>query len=67
MAKKSYTKALSRLQIILEEMETNEPDIDELAKLVKEASSLIKQCKVALRDTESEIDGALNSLSEPLE
>ena len=67
MAKSSYTKALSRLQVILDKMETNEPDIDELAKLVKEASSLIKQCKTALRDTESEIDGALNSLNEPLE
>jgi exodeoxyribonuclease VII small subunit len=67
MAKTSYSNALARLQVILDKMETNEPDIDELAKLVKEASTLIKQCKKTLRDTESEIDTAINSLDEPLE
>ena len=67
MATTTYTQALKRLQVILDKMESGEPNIDELAKLVKEASKLIKQCKKSLRDTESEIDDALNSLNEPLE
>ena len=67
MATTTYTQALERLQVILDKMESDEPNIDELAKLVKEASKLIKQCKKSLRDTESEIDDALNSLNEPLE
>jgi len=67
MTKTTYSQAMTRLQEILNKMESDEPDIDELAKLVKEASGLIKKCKTALRDTESEIDNALNSLNEPLE
>ena len=67
MIKTTYSQAMTRLQEILNKMESDEPDIDELAKLVKEASGLIKKCKKGLRDTESEIDNALNSLNEPLE
>mgnify|MGYP001825927271 CR=1 FL=1 len=67
MAKTSYNDALLRLQEILDEMEQENADIDQLAKLTKEAAKLIKACKKALRDTEKDIDDALSSINEPLE
>ena len=67
MAKTSYNEALIRLQEILEQMEQEHVDVDQLAKLTKEASKLIKACRTALRNTEKDIDDALNSINEPLE
>jgi exodeoxyribonuclease VII small subunit len=67
MAKTSYNEALNRLQEILDQMEQEDVDVDQLAKLTKEASKLIKACRTALRNTEKDIDDALNSINEPLE
>ena len=67
MAKTSYNEALIRLQEILEQMEQEDVNVDQLAKLTKEASKLIKACRTALRNTEKDIDDALNSINEPLE
>ena len=67
MAKTSYNEALNRLQEILEQMEQEHVNVDQLAKLTKEASKLIKACRTALRNTEKDIDDALNSINEPLE
>jgi exodeoxyribonuclease VII small subunit len=67
MAKTSYNEALIRLQEILDQMEQEDVDVDQLAKLTKEASKLIKACRTALRNTEKDIDDALNSINEPLE
>ena len=67
MAKTSYNEALIRLQEILDQMEQEDVNVDQLAKLTKEASKLIKACRTALRNTEKDIDDALNSINEPLE
>ena len=67
MAKINYQEASDRLQQILTELENHELPMDQLTKLVKEAAKLIKTCKTALRNTEKEIDNALNGLDEPLE
>ncbi|GGZ30345.1 hypothetical protein GCM10007049_23780 [Echinicola pacifica] len=54
----SYDKAVKRIEEIITELEADETSIDELSKLVKEASSLVKSCKGKLRMTEEEISAA---------
>ena len=51
----SYDKALGRIEEIIRQLEEDNKSIDELAALVKEASSLIKDCKLKLRMTEEDI------------
>lgn len=56
----SYDKAISRIEEILQVLESGEKGMDELSELVKEAAELVKQCKGKLRMTEEEINKALN-------
>jgi len=67
MNKFDYKKAVGRLQQIVEDMESNELDIDKISKLVKESSALLKACKKALTSTENEINKVLNQMNEPSE
>jgi len=67
MPKMNYKQAIKRLQEIQQELENNPPDIDELSALVHEAKDLLNMCRKKLRDTETEINNTLDSLSEPLE
>jgi exodeoxyribonuclease VII small subunit len=62
MAKKNFTykEALEELENILEEIETGEPDLDNLSEKVKRATLLIKECKTRLRQTSEEIDSILD-------
>ncbi len=46
--------------MILEKIENGEPDVDELAALVKRAGYLIKHCREKLHSAEKEIDAILN-------
>ncbi|MBN2612595.1 MAG: exodeoxyribonuclease VII small subunit [Bacteroidales bacterium] len=64
MSKKSisYNEAVSQIEDILNRIENEELDVDELTKLVKEASGLIKYCKNRLYETESEIEKILSNL-----
>lgn len=64
MTKKNltYGEAITQIEEILNKIENEEPDVDELTKLVKEASELIKFCKNRLYETESEIEKMLNDL-----
>ena len=50
-----YEEALSQLETIVHEMESNEYDIDELAIQLKTAQQLIKFCKDKLTKTEAEL------------
>ncbi|MBK7965216.1 MAG: exodeoxyribonuclease VII small subunit [Bacteroidetes bacterium] len=50
---------------MLEELEQGETGIDALAKHVKRAGELIRQCKEKLRSTESEVSGLLKDLDDP--
>lgn len=58
----TYTEALQRIEIILEQLESEETDIDQLNGLVKEAMALVSQCKKQLRDTEEELEKNLDSI-----
>ena len=62
MKKLNYKKSLERLEIIVAQIEMDEPDVDELSKLVKEASELIKQCKSKLKSTEKELENTLDDI-----
>ncbi len=58
----TYTKAVKQIEEILHKIENDEPDVDELTKLVREASDLIKYCKGRLFETEQEIEKILNEI-----
>ena len=51
----SYDQALARIEEIVQLLEQENKSIDELSSLVKEASSLIKNCKLKLKLTEEDI------------
>jgi exodeoxyribonuclease VII small subunit len=60
--KTSYTEAFNQLQEILKQIESGEPDVDELTEKVKKAAELIKICKSKLYETEGEIEKILEDL-----
>lgn len=59
----SYKDALKRINDIVERIENEDPDIDELSALVKEATGLIAQCKGKLESAEAEIQLSLEKLN----
>jgi exodeoxyribonuclease VII small subunit len=59
---KTYTEAVIAIEEILQQIETGEMDIDELAEKVKQASELLKFCKGKLFQTEKEIDKILKEM-----
>jgi exodeoxyribonuclease VII small subunit len=67
MSKFNYNKAITRLNEIVTEMESNELDIDKISKLVKESSALLNSCKKALTSTEDEINEVINQMNQPSE
>ncbi len=51
----TYSQALSELENIVGEIESEKMDVDLLAEKVKRAASLIKFCRTRLRSTEEEV------------
>ena len=64
MAKKTYAESVERLEEILESIDRADLGVDELAKHIEEASSLLKYCKGVLKKTESQVQDVLNDLDE---
>jgi exodeoxyribonuclease VII small subunit len=64
MSKKnlSYSEAVATIDEILQQIETGELDVDELAEKVKQASELLKLCKSKLYATEKEIEKVLKEM-----
>jgi len=58
----SYSKAIATIDEILEQIETGELDVDELATRVKEATELLKLCKGKLYNTSKEIEKVLKDM-----
>ena len=58
--KQTYKKSLERLKEIIQHIEIEEPDVDELSGLVKEATQLIEFCKKKIRDTEEDLKGSFS-------
>jgi len=58
----SYSEAIAAIDEILEQIETGELDVDELAARVKQATELLKLCKSKLFNTTKEIDKVLKDM-----
>ncbi|MCK4662118.1 MAG: exodeoxyribonuclease VII small subunit [Bacteroidales bacterium] len=66
MTKKSitYKEAITEIEEILAQIETDELDVDELTNKVKKVSSLIKICKNKLHKTEEELKKILDDIED---
>ncbi|KYG75475.1 exodeoxyribonuclease VII small subunit [Roseivirga echinicomitans] len=64
MSKKklTYKESLERIETIVDVIENQQPDIDDLSSLVKEATLLIKDCKLRLKNTEETLNSSLENL-----
>lgn len=58
----SYSEAIASIDEILQQIETGELDVDELAEKVKQASELLKLCKGKLFSTEKEVEKILKEM-----
>ena len=59
----NYTDAFNELQKIVNDIETGDTNVDELAVRIKRASDLIDICKAKLYASEEEVERLLNQLS----
>lgn len=60
--KQSYKAAIDRIEEVVDIIENQEPDIDDLTKLVKEATGLIDFCKKKLKTAENDLNSSLEKL-----
>ncbi|MEI6276030.1 MAG: exodeoxyribonuclease VII small subunit [Prolixibacteraceae bacterium] len=58
----SYKEAISEIEEILEQIENEEPDVDQLSEKVKRLSSLVSLCREKLHHTEDEIEKILKEI-----
>jgi exodeoxyribonuclease VII small subunit len=58
----TYSLALTELEKIIGEIESEEINVDILAEKVKRASELIKFCKGRLKNTEEEVKKVLSEI-----
>ncbi len=59
----SYSLALKELQEILNELESDQVDIDELAKKVERANELLQQCQKRLTSTQMQVEKIIEVLN----
>lgn len=64
MAETKYTKAVKRLEEIIERIENEEIDVDELSEKVREAVGLIAACKEKIEKAEMEVKKVVDDLDE---
>ncbi len=57
--KESYSKAIERLETIVRQIDSNELEIDDLAKKLKEANEIIAYCTDKLTKVDQEIEKML--------
>ena len=62
MAKKklTYKEAVTELESIILKLESEDVDVDELSKHVKDATKLVTYCREKLRNTEEELENNLD-------
>ena len=61
-SKIKYKEAFQRIELIVSQIEGDDPDVDKLTDLVKEGLELLKYCKQHLRRTEEDLGSALQDL-----
>jgi len=64
MTKKTvkYSEAIEEVEKIINQIESNELDIDELTEKIRRASELLKFCKQKLHFTEEEIQKIIDEM-----
>ena len=60
----SYSIALEALQEILNELESDQVDIDQLTKKVERANVLLQKCQTRLTSTQIQIENIIETLNE---
>lgn len=58
----TYAEAIAELEEILNQIEHEEPDVDELTAKVKRAAYLLRFCQTKLHKTSAEVDDILKSM-----
>ena len=58
----SYKEAISEIEEILQQIENDEPDVDQLSEKVKRLSSLVSWCREKLHNTGEEIEKILKEI-----
>ena len=59
----SYSLALEELQEIINDLESDQVDIDELAKKVERANELLQQCQKRLTSTQMQVEKIVEVLN----
>ncbi len=62
--KLTYSQAIDELEKIINDIESENINVDSLTEKVKRATHLIKFCKVSLRATEEEVKKALSEIED---
>jgi exodeoxyribonuclease VII small subunit len=60
----TYTEAMTEVEEILEQIESEELDVDDLAEKVKRVSVLLKICKDKLTKTNEQVEQILKEMEE---
>ena len=60
----NYSLALKELQEILTELESDQVDIDELAKKVERANELLQECQKRLTSTQMQVEKIIDVLND---
>ena len=60
----TYSLALEELQEIINDLESDQIDIDELAKKVERANELLQQCQKRLTSTQMQVEKIIDALNE---
>ena len=63
----TYQEAITRIQEIVRLLETGDIEVDELTKLIKEATGLIQFCSTRLTSIDKEVSQLLQQLDESQE
>jgi exodeoxyribonuclease VII small subunit len=58
----SYKEAIGEIEEILQQIENDEPDVDQLSEKVKRLSALVAWCRDKLHNTEEEIEKRLKEI-----
>lgn len=62
--KQTYNQAITEIEEILGQMESEELDVDELSAKVKRVSELVRFCRNKLKNTEEEVEKVLKEMEE---
>ncbi len=60
----TYNEAMAEVEEILDNIENEEPDVDDLAEKVKRVAFLLKLCKEKLHSTNEQVEQILKEMED---